>query len=174
MRSRYLAKEGGWQMVRHLSRLLFALLTATVLVVGVSVAGWAPRALADYGPGAQYQVEISSNPDGVGFWLWAELGPGQTSDYQETDCIHLGGGHATDAAAHDAGDLSSWSVSNGTLTMYGMKLIGGAAVANISVPVDSNVYGQITSMTITVTWEAEPFFPLNTPVTFPATGAVAP
>jgi hypothetical protein len=161
-------------MVRRVRRLLFAVCGASVLVAGVFVAGGATPAFADYGPGAQYQVEISSNPGGVGFWLWAELGPGQTSDYQETDCIHLGGGHATDAAVHDAGSLSSWSVSNGTLTMNGMKVIGGAALVDISVPVGPDGYGQVSSITITVTWEAEPFFPLNVPITFPATGAVAP
>jgi hypothetical protein len=161
-------------MVRRLRRLLFALGSATVLVAGVFVAGGATPALADYGPDVQYQVEISSNPGGVGFWLWAELGPGQSSDYQETDCIHLGGGHATDAAAHDAGSLSGWSVSSGTLTMNGMQIIGGAALADVSVPVGPDGYGQVSSMTLTVTWEAAPFFPLNVPITFPATGVVAP
>jgi hypothetical protein len=150
-----------------------------MLLVAVALAGGilvrtSGTAHADYGSGSQFQVEISSNPGGFGVWIWAELGPGQTSDYQETDCIHLGGGHATDAAAHDAGELSGWSVSNGTLTMVGMKLIGGAALANISVPVGPNGYGKISSMTLTVTWEAEPFFPLNTPITLPATGVVAP
>jgi hypothetical protein len=143
--------------------------------VGVSVAKGATPAFADYGSGAQYQVEISSNPGGVGFWLWSELGPEQTSDYQETDCIHLGGGHLTDAAAHDSGSLASWSVSNGTVTMNGMKIIGGAALANISVAgLGPDGYGKVTNMTITVTWEAAPFFPLNVPITFPATGTVAP
>jgi hypothetical protein len=161
-------------MVRRLGRLLFALCSASVLVAVIFVARGAPPAFADYGPGAQYQVEISSNPGGFGFWLWAELGPGQTSDYQETDCIHLGGGHATDAAAHDAGSLSGWSVSNGTLRMEGMKIIGGAALANISVPVGPDGYGQVSSMTLKVTWEAQPFFPLNVPITLPARGVVAP
>jgi hypothetical protein len=151
--------KGGWHMVRRIGRLLFTLCIASVLVAGLVVARGAPPAFADYGPGAQYQVEISSNPGGFGFWLWAELGPGQTSDYQETDCIHLGGGHATDAAAHDAGSLSGWSVSNG---------------ANISVPLGPDGYGQVTSMTLKVTWEAQPFFPLNVPITLPARGVVAP
>ena len=87
---------------------------------------------------------------------------------------HLGGGHATDAAAHDSGSLSGWSVSNGVLTMYGMKLIGGAVVANVSVPVGSSGYGKVSSVTVTVTSEAAPFFPLNVPITLPATGVVAP
>jgi hypothetical protein len=163
-------------MVRRLGRALVALCSASVLVAGVVLARGVTPALADYGPGAQYQVEISSNPGGVGFWLWAELGPGtSSSDYQETDCIHLGGGHATDAAAHDAGSLTSWSVSNGTLTMTGMQLIGGAALANISVSgLGPDGYGKVTNMTVTVTWEAEPFFPEGVPITFPATGVVAP
>jgi hypothetical protein len=158
---------------RRLRRIAFALTSASVLTIGVAAAG-ATSASADYGSGAQYQVEISSNPGGFGIWLWAELGPGTTSDYQETDCIHLGGGHATDAAAHDSGSLSSWSVNNGTLTMIGMNVIGGAATVNISIPVGPSGYGSIRSMTITVTSEAQPFFPPNVPLTFPATGTVAP
>src|SRR5579859_1678052 len=122
-------------MIRRIGRLLLVVSSAGALALGALAVSGANSVRADYGSGAQYQVEISSNPGGVGFWLWAELGPGQTSDYQETDCIHLGGGHATDAAAHASGSLGSWSVSNGTLTMYGMKLIGGAAVANVSTPV---------------------------------------
>lgn len=162
-------------MVRRFRGLLLALCSAGALVAGVSFAGGASPAFAAYGSGTQYQVEVSSNPEGFGIWLWAALGPGQTSDYEETDCIHLGGGHVTDDAAHDAGDLSSWSVSNGTLTMYDMKIIGGAALANISVPgLDADGYGKVHSMILTVTWEAEPFFPLNVPLTFPATGVVAP
>jgi hypothetical protein len=150
-------------------------IAAAGAIVGLLVTSSGGTALADYGSGAQYQVEISSNPGGVGFWLWSELGPGQSSDYQETDCIHLGGGHATDAAAHDAGSLSGWSVSNGTLTMNGMQIIGGAALANISVPdLGPDGYGKVSSMTLTVTWEAEPFFPLNVPIPFPAMGVVAP
>jgi hypothetical protein len=163
-----MSKTVRWMWRRTLA------MAAAGAIVGLLVLSSGGTALADYGPRAQYQVEISSNPGGVGFWLWAELGPGQTSDYQETDCIHLGGGHSTDAAAHDAGSLSSWSVSSGTLTMEGMQIIGGAALANISVPVGPDGYGQISSMTLTVTWEAEPFLPLNVPLTFPATGVVAP
>jgi hypothetical protein len=145
--------------------ILVLLAVAGALVVGAS------SARADYGAGAQYQVEISSNPGGVGFWVWAELGPGQTSDYQETDCIHLGGGHANDAAAHDAGSLQGWDNANGVLTMTGMKLIGGAAVANVQV---SGSYGHSNWVTFTVTWEAAPFFPLGVPITFPAQVQIAP
>ncbi len=163
-------------MVRHLGRLLFALCGASALVVAGLLAGGGTPAFADYGPGAQYQVEVSSNPPGVGFWLWAELGSGQSSDYQETDCIHLGGGHATDAAAHDAGELTGWSVTNDTVTMNGMKLIGGVIMANITVlvPDGTNGYGQVEGITVTVTSESEPIFPVGVPIPFPASGAVAP
>lgn len=160
-------------MVRRVWRMALALSSACLAVGGMAATSATP-ALADYGQGAQYQVEISSNPGGFGIWIWAELGPGQTSDYQETDCIHLGGGHLNDAAAHDSGSLDGWSDSNGTLTMTGMKLIGGLVTANISVPVGANGYGQVHSMTMTVTSEPIPFFPLNTPIPLPATGVVAP
>jgi hypothetical protein len=150
------------------------LVTLAALACLLACAAFAGTARADYGPGAQYQVEISANPPGVGFWIWAELGPGQASDYQETDCIHLGGGHATDAAAHDSGEVDSWTVANGMLTMNGVKIIGGAAKANISVPVSAGVLGHSNAMTLTVTQEVEPFFPLNVPITFPAQVQVAP
>lgn len=159
-------------MFGRIRRVVLTLSAAGAMAVGMAAAGVAPAA-ADYGSGAQYQVEVSSNPGGFGFWLWAELGPGQTSDYQETDCIHLGGGHATDAAAHDSGSLSSWSAGNGTLTMNGMNIIAGAATANITVAYDGP-QGQVKAITIVVTSEVAPFFPLNVPLTFPATGVVAP
>jgi len=160
-------------MVGRIWRSALALSSAGLLAAGMTAATASPAA-ADYGQGAQYQVEISSNPPGFGIWIWAELGPAQTSDYEETDCIHLGGGHATDAAAHDAGSLSSWSVTNGTVTMNGMHLINNLVTANITVDVGPTGYGQLQSMTLTVTWEAAPFFPLNTPLTLPARGVVAP
>jgi hypothetical protein len=43
----------------------------------------APSAFADYGPGAQYQVEISDNHVGVSpgsGWLWIELNADGTGD----------------------------------------------------------------------------------------------
>src|SRR5258708_13244234 len=91
-------------------------------------------ASSDYS-GGSYQVEISANPAQGSFWFWSELGPGGTGNYQETDCIHLGGGHTTDAAAHDAGDVSGWSVGGGALTITGVKTIGGLETATLSVPV---------------------------------------
>ena len=58
--------------------------------------------------------------------------------------------------------------------MNGMHIIGNLATVNISVPVGANGDGQVSSMTMTVTSEVFPFFPMNVPITFPATGAVAP
>jgi hypothetical protein len=58
-------------------------------------------------------VEISANNlHGASFWFWAALGPGQESDYQNTDCIRTpAGGNpgGPNAAAHSAGELSDWS-----------------------------------------------------------------
>jgi regulator of RNase E activity RraA len=131
-----------------------------VLVV-VSVAillGTASTARADYGSRAAYQVEISSNPPGFGFWIWAELDQDMAGgDYQETDCIHLGGGHVVsgqvrDAAAHDSGDVSGWSIdwTARTLTMHGVNIIGNAEVVDVTVPLPaSGQYGHVSSMTLT-------------------------
>jgi hypothetical protein len=152
-------------------RLALALSSAGVLAVGIAAASASPVS-ADYGSGAQFQVEISANTPQVGFWLWAELGPNQTSDYQETDCIHLGGGPATDGALHDSGSLTSWSVSNGTLTMSGMKVLGGLETATVSAPIGPN--GQINSVTITITSAIVPIIPVGASLTLPAAGTVAP
>lgn len=104
-----------------------ALGVAASAVVGIgTVAATAASAWADYGPGNVYQVEISSNLTGVGgggVWLWLALSPSAgsttsgTGDYQGSDC-----GHGEGAVA-DAGEVS-WSASNGTITITGVKLNG--------------------------------------------------
>jgi hypothetical protein len=143
------------------------------LVAGALFVGTAGTARADYGTGTQFQVEISANNvQGGNFWFWAALGPGQESDYQNTDCIHTtAGGNPPSSggqvgAAHSSGSLVSWSDSNGTIEMDGVKIIGGAATANffISDAAHSNTF------TIVVTWEAAPFLPLNVPLTWSGKG----
>src|SRR5260370_7036185 len=79
-------------------------------------------ASSDYS-GGSYQVEISANTAQGSFWFWSELGPGGTGNYQETDSIHLGGGHTTDPAAHDAGDVAGWSVGGAALTIPAVHII---------------------------------------------------
>jgi len=158
-------------MLGRIWRVVLGLGSAGLLAAGGALGGASPVA-ADYGSGAQFQVEISANTPQIGFWLWSELGPNQTSDYQETDCIHLGGGPATDAAAHDSGSLTSWSVSSGTVTMNGMKIINGLETATISAPIGPN--GTINSMTITVTSAIVPIIPVGAVITLPAAGVVAP
>ena len=110
-------------------------------------------ASADYGSKAVYQVEISSNPQGVGFWVWAELDPGFSSgDYQETDCIHLGQG-GPNGALHDSGSVTGWSVDSiaRTLTMHGVKVLGNAETVDLTVPLPTSggQYGHSDSLTIT-------------------------
>jgi hypothetical protein len=140
---------------------------------GVAVAlsaGTAAPARADYGTGTQFQVEISANNvDGGNFWYWAALGPGQVSDYQDADCIHLAAGGNPGApvgAAHSSGSLSGWSDSNGIIEMDGVSIVGGAATANffISDAPHSNWFE------IIVTWEAEPFLPENVPLIWSGQG----
>jgi hypothetical protein len=133
----------------------------------------ASPAKADYGPGAVYQVEISSNPPGLGFWIWAELDPGMSSgDYQETDCIHLGSG-GPNGALHDSGSVSGWSIDSnaGTLTMYGVNIIGNAETVNVTVPLPAGggQYGHSNSMTLTYVSGAPIVFG-----TFPAQVQLAP
>jgi hypothetical protein len=151
------------------------------MAVGLGAAGAAPAFAAPasgsgYGAGAQYQVELSANVPGEGFWLWVELGAGGSGNYQETDCIHLGGGHTTDAAAHDSGNVSGWNVSDGVLTIAGINIIGGLETAEVSVPLPSAGYGSVSQMTVTVTSAAvkHPPLPIGVPITLPAHGEVAP
>ena len=109
-------------------------LRSTILVGCLAAAavffGTATGASAEYGPGAVYQVEISANAlPGPSFWFWAELDPGNaSSDYQMTDCIHVGRG-GPNAAAHASGEVETWSVGGGWLTMTGVKIIGGEETA---------------------------------------------
>jgi hypothetical protein len=157
--------------VVRIRRVALAVCSAGALAMGLAAVGAIPVS-ADYGGAAQFQIEISANTPTVGFWLWAELVPGQASDYEETDCIHLGGGPATDFAAHDSGSLTSWSVSNGTVTMTGMKIIDGLETATVSAPIGPN--GTISSMTFTITSAVVPIIPVGASMTLPAAGVVAP
>src|SRR5579859_1130095 len=148
------------------------LMIVAVCIAAVMAAAGAsaPTARAAYGSGIQYQTEISANNvDGGNFWFWAALGPGQESDYQNTDCIHTSsvlGPDGTDGASHSSGSLASWSNSGGIIEMDGVSLIGGAARANfyISDTPHSN------SFTIIVTWEAAPFLPEGVPLTWSGQG----
>jgi hypothetical protein len=145
-----------------------------MLVAGVAAvtlfAGTATTARADYGPGTQFQVEISANSVfGGNFWFWAALGPGQESDYQNTDCIHTaaGGnpGAGPNGASHSSGSLDSWSDSGGVITMIGVKIIGGLETANyyISDAPHSN------SFTIVATGGI-PILPFGVPITLSGRG----
>jgi hypothetical protein len=149
------------------------LLPAVVAVVALGL-GISPAAKADYGNRAAYQVEISANPPGTGFWIWAELDPGMLSgDYQETDCIHTGHG-GPNGAVHDSGSVAAWSVDENarTLTMYGVNIIGGAEAVNITVPLPTTGdYGHSYSMTMTYAGGI-PIVPGT--VTFPAQVQLAP
>lgn len=159
-------------MHNRLQHVLMALTGTAALMIGLSLN--AAPALADYGAGATYQVEVSANPGDFGFWLWAELSPDNTGDYQEADCIHLGGGHATDAAVHDSGSVTGWTVANGHLTMTGVKIIGGLETATFSIPVSQAVLGHYSSVTVTVTSAIVPILPIGVPLTLPAQVQVAP
>lgn len=152
-------------MRRGTRRAVLVMLVAAATAAAVC-AGAAATARADYGPGTVYQVEISANNvQGGNFWYWAALGPGQASDYQNTDCIHTtAGGNpgGTAGASHSSGSLSSWSDTGGIIEMDGVSLVGGAARADfyVSDQPHSNWFELI------VTWEAAPILPLNVPIVY--------
>jgi hypothetical protein len=153
-------------------RKVVLLLGVGLLVVAALFFGTAAGARADYGPGAVYQVEISANAQpGPSFWFWAELDPGGAGgDYQMTDCIHVGRG-GPNAAAHASGDVESWSVGGGMLTMTGIDIVGGANTATISValPDSGAMYGHSNYVQVTVTG-AVPGAPLPVGAVFTFSG----
>jgi hypothetical protein len=157
-------------MRRGISRTVLVMLLAGAAAVA-AFAATARTARADYGPGTQHQVEISANNvHGGNFWFWAALGPGQESDYQNTDCIHssAGGnpGRGPNGAAHTSGELSSWSDSGGIIEMDGVQIVGGLATANYYV----SDQGHSNTFTMVVTSELAPLFPLNVPLTWSGRG----
>jgi hypothetical protein len=101
-------------------------------------------------------------------WFWAELDPGGTSgDYQMADCIHVGQG-GPNAAAHSSGEVESWSVGGGWLTMTGVKIIGGEETATVSAALPSSgaMYGHSNAVTVTVTSAIVPILPVGTILSF--------
>ncbi len=125
----------------YLRRKALAAVGGAVLAVGV-VAGSGGVALADYGPGAVYQIEISANQNspqgGGGAWLWIELDSNGTGDYTGSDCGHGGGGGG---AAADSGDVT-WTVSADVITITGVVFNGfGGLPVTVQVP---SAYGHYT------------------------------
>jgi hypothetical protein len=99
----------------------------------------APTSLADYGAGAQYQIEISANNvggvPGDGLWLWIELNRDGSGDYTGSVCIHTGS-VGPNSAFPEAGDVS-WSDNGSDLTIRGLVVkfrTGGQVPLTITVP----------------------------------------
>src|SRR5512132_4327609 len=88
--------------MRYMSRLSAA--AGAGCLAAALVGTVATPALADYGTGAQFQIEISANNvggvPGDGVWLWVALNSGGSGDYQGTDCIHTGSA-GLNGAAHE-------------------------------------------------------------------------
>jgi hypothetical protein len=113
------------------------LLVASVLAIAAAGFAAAP-ALADYGRGAQYQIELSANlpgNQGGGVWLWITLNSNGTGDYAGADCGRGG-------ASSDKGNITSWSSDGTTLTINGVALNGfGGFPTTVTVPAK---YGHYT------------------------------
>jgi hypothetical protein len=116
-------------------------LGAASILAGVLLLSSAGTALADYGRGAVYQIEISGNCNGpttcvpgvvkgYGVWFWAELNADGTGDYQAADCGH---GYGDSRAFHDGGDVS-WRSDGATLTITGAAIFGDTVPIVITVP----------------------------------------
>lgn len=109
----------------------------------------AAHATRDYGPGAVYQVEISSNvtgKNGGGVWLWIELNADGTGDYAGSDC-----GRGAAHASSDRGDITSWSVADGVLTINGVVLNGfGGLPVTITIPLPSSGYGHVSTDVVSI------------------------
>jgi hypothetical protein len=115
--------ENEGEYMHYVKKLLAA---AGAGCLAVALAGTAP-AFADYGKGAQFQIEISANNvggvPGDGVWLWIALNRDGTGDYQGTDCVHTGSA-GLNGAAHESGDVQ-WTNAAGQLTITGVRLVGG-------------------------------------------------
>ena len=109
------------------------------LVAAAAVGATSATALADYGSGAQYQIELSANisgKSGGGVWLWISLNRDGTGDYSGADCGHGGAG-----AASDKGGVT-WTMSGGSVVISGIALNGlGGFPTTVTVPA---AYGHYT------------------------------
>jgi hypothetical protein len=121
-------------LVRYLRRLATA--AGLMCLAAALLAVAAPPALADYGPGAKYQVEISANNvggvPGDGVWLWIALNKDGTGDYTGSDCIHTGSG-GLNGAGHQRGDVT-WTDSGGMLIISGVALVDAQFPVTVVVP----------------------------------------
>ena len=147
----------------RLRRLLIAAVATSVLIAA-TLATTAGPASADYGRGAQYQVEISANNvgsvPGDGVWLWIALNADGSADYAGATCIHTGSllGHpGLNGASSDRGD-ATWTDAGGNLTISGVMLLGGVLPVTISVP-DS--YGHYVRPSDSVITTAVPGFAIG-------------
>ena len=127
--------------MRHIRRKLAAAAGTGCLTAALVTAAAGP-ALADYGTGAQFQIEISANNvggvPGDGVWLWIALNKNGTGDYTGADCIHTGS-FGLNGAGHEQGDVT-WTDSGGKLTITGVGLIGGQFPVTVVVPDSYNHY----------------------------------
>jgi len=109
------------------------------LVAAAAAGATSATALADYGSGAQYQIELSANisgKSGGGVWLWISLNRDGTGDYSGADCGHGGAG-----AASDKGGVT-WTMSGGSVVISGIALNGlGGFPTTVTVPA---AYGHYT------------------------------
>ncbi len=135
-------------IILRVRRLALSAVMAAVLAVG-PLAATTGSVFADYGQGAQYQVEISDNctnlqgctvvgAQGFGVWLWIELDGSGTSTsgtgtYNGADCGHVPTVPGASGAFSDSGTVK-WSLSGNTLTIWGVGLFGGAMPVTITVP----------------------------------------
>jgi hypothetical protein len=124
--------------MKRLRRIVVAFVAAATLAAAVLAT--AGPASAGYGPGAQYQVEISANNvghlPGDGVWLWIALYRDGTGDYAGSDCIHTGSllGHpGLNGAAAERGDVT-WKDTGSSLVIDGVALVGGLFPVTITVP----------------------------------------
>lgn len=137
--------------MRTKSRIAAAAITAALAGAGAVAA--ASPALADYGQGAAYQVELSANISGRaggGVWLWIELNRSGTGDYSGSDC-----GHGGQGAAPDSGSVT-WTFSGNQVVISGVVLNGlGGFPATITVPAADGHYTGTVGSFITL----PPFIP---------------
>jgi hypothetical protein len=135
-------------------------LKRAALAGGLAVAlvtAMAGSALADYGPGAVYQVELTANasgPEGGGVWLWLALYPDNTGDYSGSDCGHGFG------SVRDQGDVT-WAFTDQSHTwiaISGVTLNGlGGFPTTLTVPAAYGHYSGTIGTFLTLPGFIPPF-----------------
>jgi hypothetical protein len=148
----------------HVGRFAGALAAGGGLAAGF--VGLSGQAGASYGPGAQYEIEISANTEGslgsgigAGIWLWFALTPTSptsgTVNYSGATCEH----HLIGPTAGAEGDhgATTYTIATTKIVIGPVSLAGGAfSTVLVTVPAS---YGHYTDTNVSQVFSTFPPLP---------------